>query len=391
MRLNKTMSKKTALILSGGGARGAYQVGVLKGLAEILKKEKIENPFQILSGVSAGAINTAHLASCAEDFGTSVEKLIYLWSQIKPDNVFKVNLFSLNKLSFSQLLNIRSEISESKFNSLLDTAPLREFLLDHIDFNQIQKNIEKNKFDSVIITANSYFHKAAVSFMSEYKVQSKKKWVDSRRIPVDTEITVDHVMASSAIPILFPPIQINKTDYGDGCVRNTTPCSPSLRMGAEKLFVIGVRSQKSFESSFPDVLKNNTTEYRVSMISLVNTLLNAVLLDSVEQDVQRIIRINQLIKQVEKESSKKETSSLKEIPALCISPTINIGELARQYAHKLPRILRSSMATFGSLDDANEIISYLMFDAEFCKKLINYGYDDALDNQKEIKKFFNTN
>jgi NTE family protein len=381
------MSKKTALILSGGGARGAYQVGVLKGLAEILKKEEIENPFQILSGVSAGAINTAHLASHAGDFSTAVEKLIYLWSQIKSDQVFKVNLFSLNKFSFSQLLKMNGESLGNKFNSLLDTDPLRSLLLEHIDFSQIQKNVEKGKFESVIITANSYFHNAAVSFMAEHKEKSKKSWNDSRRMAQNTEINVDHVLASSAIPILFPPIQINKTDFGDGCVRNTTPCSPSLRMGAEKLFVIGVRSQKAFERGADLNILDNTEEHRVSMISLVNTLLNAVLLDSVEQDVQRIMRINELISQVQSVSSKK-SGHLKEVPALCISPSINIGQLARQYAHKLPRLLRTSLSTFGSLDDAHEIISYLMFDADFCKKLISYGYDDALENKKEITNFF---
>jgi NTE family protein len=388
----KIMSKKTALILSGGGARGAYQVGVLKGLAEILKSKKIDNPFKILSGVSAGAINTAHLASSPDNFTTAVEKLIYLWSQLKSDQVYKMNLFSLNKLSITNLFTGGS--TKSNFNSLLDTAPLKKLLLDHIDFSKIQENIKNKKFDSVIITANNYFDNAAVSFVEELKKPNAKhkNWNDSRRIPEYTEIQVEHVMASSAIPMLFPPISINGIDYGDGCVRNSTPCSPSLRMGAEKLFVIGVRTQKPFENSTGEnKISKPQDKKQASLITIMNTLLNAVLLDSVEQDVQRIMRINELVRKVndsEKNSSGK--NELKEIPALCISPSINIGTLARESAHKLPRILRTSLNAFGSLDDANEIISYLLFDAEFCKKLIAFGYDDAYANEKEILNFFQT-
>lgn len=382
------MSKKTALILSGGGARGAYQVGVLKGLAEILKSKKIENPFKILSGVSAGAINTAHLASCPDNFSTAVEKLVYLWSQIKSDQVYHMNLFSLNKLSITSLFS--SEKTKTNFNSLLDTAPLKKLLEKHIDFPQIQENIKNKKYDTVIITANNYLDNAAVSFVEENKkAPSKhKKWNDSRRIPEYAEIKVEHVMASSAIPILFPPININGADYGDGCVRNSTPCSPSLRMGAEKLFVIGVRTQKPFDQK-EERVSVPVTPRHASLVTIMNTLLNAVLLDSVEQDVQRILRVNELVRKVSTNGKVSDNKhELKEIPALCISPSINIGALARQYAHKLPRILRTSLNTFGSLDDANEILSYLMFDSEFCKKLIAHGYEDAYSNEKEILNFF---
>lgn len=383
------MSKKTALILSGGGARGAYQVGVLKGLAEILKAKKVDNPFKILSGVSAGAINTAMLAGSSDNFTTSVEKLIYLWSQIKSDQVYKMNLFSINKLSFTSLLSGGKDL---KFNSLLDTDPLRKLLTNHINFTQIEENIKNKKYDSVIITANNYFDNAAVSFIDHNKTAQHtwQNWNDSRRIPEYTKILPDHIMASSAIPMLFPPISINGADYGDGCVRNSTPCSPSLRMGADKLFVIGVRTQKPFENASSErKISRPEAPQHASFITIMNTLLNAVLLDSVEQDVQRILRINELVRKVKAgKSTDKNDGYLKEIPALCISPSVNIGELARQYAHRLPRIVRSSLNTFGSLDDANEIISYLMFDSDFCKKLIAYGYDDAYNAEKEIHQFF---
>lgn len=195
-------------------------------------------------------------------------------------------------------------------------------------------------------------------------------------------------MASSAIPMLFPPIKIGTDFYGDGCVRNNTPCSPAIRMGAEKLFVIGVRTQKDAEKyQMSTAQKSATDNPTPSMIRILNTLLNAVLLDSVEQDVLRIQRINDLVQMVEPAQRKK--SGLKVIPSLCISPSQDIGEMARQHAHRLPRLIRMSISAFGSLDEASEILSYLLFEPHFCKTLINMGYDDARAAQKQIIDFFN--
>lgn len=379
------MNQKTALILSGGGARGAYQVGVLKGLSEILP-EKMKSPFDILSGSSAGAINCAHLATNIQHFSVAIEKLVYLWSQIKAEQVFKTDFLSLNKFSLGLL-------GEKKLNALLDTAPLRELISKNCDFTKIKKNLEAEFINSVIITANNYDSSSAISFI-QTKDQSHVFWRESRRKAVLAEINVDHVMASSAIPMLFPPIEIESQHYGDGCVRNNTPCSPSIRMGAEKLFVIGVRTQLSTEVNhpMPSQKKKAVSQQSPSMIKILNTLLNAVLLDSVEQDVLRIQRINQLaklVKQSESQVSVEDKMGLKEIPALCISPSQDIGELARQHAHHLPRLIRMTISAFGSLDEASEILSYLLFEPNFCKSLIEMGYQDALVNKESIQSFFN--
>lgn len=379
------MNQKTALILSGGGARGAYQVGVLKGLSEILP-EKMKSPFDILSGSSAGAINCAHLATNIQHFSVAIEKLVYLWSQIKAEQVFKTDFLSLNKFSLGLL-------GEKKLNALLDTAPLRELISKNCDFTKIKKNLEAEFINSVIITANNYDSSSAISFI-QTKDQSHVFWRESRRKAVLAEINVDHVMASSAIPMLFPPIEIESQHYGDGCVRNNTPCSPSIRMGAEKLFVIGVRTQLSTEVNhqIQSLKKKAPPQQSPSMIKILNTLLNAVLLDSVEQDVLRIQRINQLaklVKQSESQVSVEDKMGLKEIPALCISPSQDIGELARQHAHHLPRLIRMTISAFGSLDEASEILSYLLFEPNFCKSLIEMGYQDALVNKESIQSFFN--
>lgn len=369
---------KTALVLSGGGARGAYQVGVLKGVAEILEELKITNPFQILSGVSAGAINCAKLASEIENFQVAVEKLVYLWSKITIEDVFENKLINFG--AFSSSLFGKGK----RINSLLDTSPLLELITNNCDFSKIKKNIDKDLIESVIITTNNYNEGKAVSFVQTST--AKLTWNDSRREARLAKLIPEHVLASSAIPFLFPPVKIGSQYFGDGCVRNNTPCSPSIRMGASKLFVIGVRTQLKSEKEDP-VVEISTGE--PSMLLVMNTLLNAVLLDAVEQDVYRIQRINEMAELVAMDH-KKNKSNLKVIPALSIAPSKHISEIARGMAHHLPRLFRMSLSAFGSLDEASEIISYLLFHPVFCQKLIDMGYEDALSSKKEIISFFST-
>jgi NTE family protein len=376
-QLKAKQPAKTALILSGGGARGAYQVGVLKGLAEILP-EKIKSPFRILSGASAGAINCSKLASEIENFGVSVEKLVYLWSKISADQVFKTDFLSLNRFSLGLF-------GEKKLNSLLDTAPLKELILKSCDFDKISQNLDQDVIESVIIMANNYDNSSAISFIQT--LAETATWTESRRQAQLTRIQVEHIMASSAIPMLFPPIEIESEFYGDGCVRNSTPCSPAIRMGAEKLFVVGVRTQLDAEKYIiSEAQRKKTKASAPSMIKVLNTLLNAVLLDSVEQDVLRIQKINLLAKLVDAE--KRAEAGLKEIPALCIAPSQDVGDIARQHAHHLPRLIRMTISAFGSLDEASEILSYLLFNPQFCKTMINLGYDDAMNSKDQILDFF---
>lgn len=378
------MSNNTALVLSGGGARGAYQVGVLQGLSEILKKEKIEPPFRILSGTSAGAINTAKLASTTDDFHSAVGDLIKIWTNIKTDQVFKADIMSLNKIGLSSLLGGK----QKKFNSLLDTAPLKNLIEKNCDFSLIQPNLEKGLYDSVIITANNYSRNSAVSFIQTASRVNETilKWKEVRRRAVHAQMKADHILASSAIPMLFPPIQLNGEPYGDGCVRNSTPCSPSIRMGANKLLVIGVRSNVIAETPLRE---DSKIIHEASMVRILNTLLNAVMLDSVEQDVQRIQRLNELHDEAIASNSSFKATKLKRIPAICISPSQDIGEIARHKAHHVPRILRMTINAFGELDEASELLSYLLFDSDFCKSLISMGYADCLKQKNEILNFLN--
>ncbi len=378
------MHQKTALILSGGGARGAYQVGVLKGLSEILKSQKIEDPFKILSGNSAGAINTAYLAASDESLANGIEKLVYLWSQLHHENVFKTDLLSAGKFSLTSLMGFSANKNFFQFNSLLNTAPLKELIEKNCDFKKIQTNLDQHRFESILITANNYNQGGAYTFIQTPQVFDNQRlnWGTSRFKPIKTTFKSEHVMASSSIPLLFPPIRIGNEYYGDGCVRNTSPCGPSIRLGASRLFVIGVRTLKDTPATPKPIVQNG-----VSLIGILNTLLNAVLMDSVEQDVSRIQKLNHLIESVPR-SSLAKTTDLKKIPVVFISPSTHLADLARERAHKLPRILRMTISAVGELDEASEIMSYLMFETDYCKKLIEIGYEDALSAKKEIIHFF---
>ena len=265
-------------------------------------------------------------------------------------------------------------------DSLLDTSPLENLLKTNCDFSRIKKNLDSGQLESLIITANNYNSGSAVSFVQTST--ANLVWKESRRVAHLVELNEKHIMASSAIPLLFPPQQIGSQFYGDGCVRNNTPCSPSIRLGAEKLFVIGVRTQNSQAT-----LASNQESTSPSIVRIINTLLNAILLDSVEQDVMRIQRINQFVDSVKGQSPQK--ADLKKIPAICISPSEDIGQLARQHAHHVPRLIRMTLSTFGSLDEASEILSYLLFDSHFCRKLLDMGYNDAMNSKEQIQQFFN--
>lgn len=379
------MNKNTALVLSGGGARGAYQVGVLQGISEILKKEKIDPPFRILSGTSAGAINTAKLASTNGDFHTAVSELVQLWAKIKTDHVFKADIMSLNTLGLGALLGGK----QKRFNSILDTAPLKNLIETNCNFNNIQSNLENGLFDSVIITANNYSRNSAVSFIQTASRVNETllKWKEVRRKSVHAQLKSEHILASASIPMLFPPIQLNGEPYGDGCVRNNTPCSPSIRMGANKLLVIGVRSSSATGEA--PLKEDSKIIHDASMVRILNTLLNAVMLDAVEQDVQRIQRLNELYHEATLSDVNFKSKVLKKIPAICISPSQDIGELARNKAHHVPRILRMTINAFGELDEASELLSYLLFDSDFCQSLINMGHSDCLNQKNEILNFLN--
>lgn len=373
--------EKVALVLSGGGARGAYQVGVISAIAHICQQIKNPRPIEIFTGVSAGSINATFMAAYCDDFQNAAKKLVDLWSGLTSDQVFYSDPVHLGKIGLQWMggLSLGGLTSgESSGRALLDTTPLKSLLEKNIDFGRIERNIQTGHLRSLGITAIDYQTSEAVTF-----IQGNKEipdWNKSRRHSEKTEILSQHVMASSAIPLLFPSVAVPPRHFGDGCVRNTHPCGPSIYMGAQRLIIVGVRSQGVLASESGE---QNSTK-APSLARVINVLLNAVLLDGIELDVERLRRVNDFVSQVPREFQKN--LNYKPLNYSWVSPSGDIGQLAYQKSSKLPRFIRYLIKGLGSLEEASEIISYLLFEPAFCTQLIEMGFDDGLKQKNELEK-----
>ncbi len=290
---------KTALVLSGGGARAAYQAGFLRGMAECLPG--IE-PFEILSGTSAGAINCAALAShLHRGFPEATRKLWDLWAGLRPHDIFRTGPFSLSGLAFKWLgkVLLGGSFGSRSVNYLLDTSPLRSFLQQHCDFDQIEKDLASGRLKGLSFSATNYQTGTAVCFFSTPPEADAPEWYRTDRIGIRTRHQLSHVMASSAIPIFFPPELIDGFFFGDGCVRQTTPLSPPIHMGAERVLTIGVRALRPIETTIE--MNQPRINDKVQLAEIGGTLLNAVFLDSVEKDAERLERINRTLAMIPEE------------------------------------------------------------------------------------------
>ncbi|MEH6450793.1 MAG: patatin-like phospholipase family protein [Oleispira sp.] len=374
-------SKKIGLILSGGGARAAYQVGVLKAIHKILPKDA-KNPYDIIAGTSAGAINGVALASYAENHRIGIRHLERIWTGFTPDLIYRTDLKGVVS-TLARL--IRTTLIGRKYKhdrvSLLDNSPLRKLLNEVIQFDNIQQAIDNGALHAMSVTGSGLESGESVSFFQGH--YSITNWQRHRRIGYRARVGLDHLMASSAIPMIFPSVKINQEYYADGAVRQLAPISPALHLGAEKVLVIGVsgdahkRKEHIRESNYPTPAK------------IMGHMLNAAFLDSMETDVERLQRINRTVDRIPENIRKKHGMELKPIELLEINPSESLDEIAGRHAHELPRILRLFLGGSGNTSrNGSGILSYLLFSKGFCKDLIALGYKDGLARRTEIEDFF---
>lgn len=379
------MSSSLGLVLSGGGARAAYQAGVIKAIADICQQEKILYPASYYTGLSAGAINTAMLTTTGEcHFNDASDRLVDLWSKVTPDHVFINDVYSLSKGGINWLLEL-SMGGMKKFaprHSLLETTPLQKLIADNCQFENIQKNILDKKIRGVAVSAIDYFSTSTVSFVQA--AEDVPIWSRARRQALRTEITAAHIMASASIPLLFPPVTVENGFFGDGCIKNSFPCSPAIDMGARSLIAIGVRCRQ--EACFTPE-KINTAQ-PPSIARIVSVLLNAVMMDGLETDYERIQRINMNLAKL---SAKEQARvSVRPIDCLWIAPSRNLAQLASQKTEKLPGMVRYLLKGLGSLQEASEISSFLLFDPSYSEQLIEIGYSDGLREKDQIRRLVNS-
>ena len=382
------MENAVGLVMTGGGARGAYQAGVLKRIGELKRARTHGNPFPIIGGASAGAINGAALATGCGDFAQATQRFLQTPGRLSNlPTSFTVSLLSQAQNSITWILDLSfgAILGGGNARSLLDATPLHNFLNKHLDCDRIQENIKRGHLYALAISATNYNSGRSYLF-----IQGKKGhpiWKRIRLVTVATKITVDHVCASSAIPMVFQPVKLKtprgSAFFGDGCARLQQPLSPVIRLGAEKVFAIGVRcGNKESQEETRD-------ERNPSIAQVMGVLFNVMFLDHLATDLEHLEHLNQLlndghIKQLGVEGGEK----IRPLRTFVITPSVNLSELAEQHQKDMPPLIQYFISSLGR-DAAScaDLMSYLLFTSRYTRDLIEIGYYDASERIEEIEDF----
>jgi NTE family protein len=372
---------ETGLILSGGGARAAYQAGVLRGLARVLGRTAA-SPFPVICGTSAGAINAATLAVHADDFRRGVARLLRWWRAVRVEDVYRTDLrtLSLHGVRFLGSLLGLGKVPEFAA-AMLDNAPLARTIAREIDLTRLDRMIKYGALRALAVNATSYATGQAVTYFQGALTVSP--WHRMRRRGERCHLGVEHLMASTAIPFVFPAVRLRDDYYMDGSVRQITPLSPALHLGARRLVVIAVGQ---FSGQHESAL-NGEPRYP-SFAQLAGHALSSIFLDNLGADLERLLQMNRVLDLVERSGMPHPGLAASHVDAFVISPSRDLGELARAYVDRLPAGVRAMLRGFGSTRGTGaNLPSYLLFDRGYCRKLMALGYADTLARREEIVAF----
>ena len=371
---------KIGLIMTGGGARAAYQVGVLRALTEILPAEA-HTPFSIICGTSAGAINAAVLAMDAADFRRGVRRLMMVWKNFRVHHVYRADPLGAIRNSSRWIYTALTGGAFSRRPvSLLDNSPLAALLQRYLDFSTIQRSIDSGHLTAFSVTCSGYTSGQSVTFFQG--IPGLQPWARARRIGVPMAITLDHLLASSALPFIFPPVHINREYFGDGSMRQIAPVSPALHLGADRLLVIGVGRQLQ-----PQAERVRVDAYP-SLAQIAGHALNSIFLDSLEVDLERLQRINRTIEMIPPDALERSRYPLHHVDFRVIAPSEEPERLAAAHADELPATIRALLFMVGALQRSGaNLLSYLLFERSYCRALIRLGYQDTSARSDELKAF----
>ncbi len=394
-------SSPAGLILMGGGARAAYQVGVLKGIAEILRDARRgldpsisqgQNPFPIMVGTSAGAINAAALACRADNFQEAVAQLVHIWENFHAEQVYRSDVLGVVRSGarWLTLLSIGWMVRKSlrlRPKSLLDNTPLQALLDTMIDSERLDAALENGHLRALAVTASSYSSGRHVTFyqaLRDYPIPNKLQ-----RLNVRARISLEHLLASSAIPFVFPakllPFDTGEFSaaeyFGDGSMRQISPISPSIYLGAERVMVIGAG-----QMGRPGVLSDVDPLRYPSLAQVAGHAMSSIFLDSLASDIERLEKINRLVSLLTPEQ--QSTMRLRPVESLVIAPSERLDGVAAAHIKSLPRPVRALLEVLGAhRGNGAGLASYLLFESSYTRVLIDMGWRDTMNRRDAVLDF----
>ena len=372
-------NNKTALVLTGGGAGAAYQVGVLLAVSK-LSGNRRRNPFPILCGTSAGAINVTSIACLADNFGKAVSVLASFWRNMHVGHIYRADPLAIG-LSASRWLSALTMgwLFHNRPRSLLDNAPLRQLLSRHLDFAGIEQSIAKGALHAVSISASGYESGDNINFFQGSS--SAEPWHRVKRVGIRAQITVDHLLASSAIPFIFPATKIHREYFGDGSMRQLAPLSPAIHLGAERLFIVGAGRKNEHE-------ERRRVDAHPSLAQIAGHSLSTIFLDSLSVDIERMQRINRTLDAIPPDIRKASDIPLRSLQSLIISPSERLERIASDHVSALPWSMKMTLGGIGGMSRrSGTLASYLLFEKPYTQALIDLGYSDTMARSTEVGDF----
>jgi NTE family protein len=371
----KDRPPKPALVLTGGGARAAYQVGVLKAIAELLPHRS--NPFRVIVGTSAGAVAASVIAARARRWQRAVAQIEHVWANFHVDQVYYVGRRSMLGSGLRWLLALVSggRLATTP-QALFDNQPLRDLLTRSVDWKSMRRSIARGDLDAMGLCATSYGSALSTTFFAAD--DAVPEWSRYQHVGRRTELHLEHLMASAAVPFLFPPVLLQNEYFGDGAMRQLSPLSPAIHLGANRLLVIGVRA--------PD--KAGVTPIRArpdcpTPGQLFGYMLDTLFMDQIYGDLEQLERMNRIAT----EAPHLAPGAVK-VATLLITPSEDPRSLAERHLASAPRSLRSLLRVIGAGDaGGSQLSSYLMFEADYTRDLIELGYEDAMERAAELVAF----
>ena len=377
--MEMTNNARTALVLPGGGARAAYQAGVLTCICEMLPDPTI-NPFPIVCGTSAGAINAATIACQASNFRAAVETLNDVWRNMRARDVYRSDPLGIATSGARWLSSLMlGWFIRRSPRSLLDNDPLRQMLTRRLDFRNIDRAIADGSLYAVAVSASGYTSGHSISFFQA--PSDIEPWARMQRFGSRARLNVEHLMASAAIPFVFPAIRLHREWFGDGSMRQLAPLSPAIHLGAEKVLVIGAgrmseKTERQRGESYP------------TLAQVAGHALSSIFLDGLAVDIERMQRINRTLAAIPDEVKQNAGMSLRPIETLVIAPSQRLDYLAAKHAKALPRSVRLLLRGIGAMNKAGgALTSYLLFEQPYTRALIDLGYRDTEARKGEVRAF----